>query len=133
MSLFAFTALLIATLLLELDRAAGTQFFNPHRGGSMMGIVSFGLWVHHMYATGLPELSMHSFAAASLMVAIASAVQIFAWIATLWGPQIRVWQEHQDREGFMKLHLQVTGLYWYFSVVAGAIVYATLYLSPYVL
>jgi cytochrome c oxidase subunit I+III len=54
-------------------------------GMIVMGFVSFGLWVHHMYATGLPELSMHFFAAASLMVAIASSVQIFAWIATLWG------------------------------------------------
>jgi cytochrome c oxidase subunit I+III len=49
------------------------------------GFVSFGLWVHHMYTTGLPELSMHFFAAASLMIAIASGVQIFAWIASLWG------------------------------------------------
>ncbi|HEV2295936.1 MAG TPA: cytochrome c oxidase subunit I [Tepidisphaeraceae bacterium] len=49
------------------------------------GFISFGLWVHHMYTTGLPELSMHFFAAASLMIAIASGVQIFAWIASLWG------------------------------------------------
>jgi cytochrome c oxidase subunit I+III len=49
------------------------------------GFLSFGLWVHHMFTAGLPELSMTFFTAASLMIAIASGTQIFAWIATLWG------------------------------------------------
>lgn len=49
------------------------------------GFVSFGLWVHHMFATGLPAFSMAFFTAASLMIAIASGVQVFSWIATLWG------------------------------------------------
>lgn len=48
------------------------------------GLLSFGLWVHHMFTTGLPELSLSFFSAASLLVAIPSGVQIFAWIATLW-------------------------------------------------
>jgi cytochrome c oxidase subunit I+III len=137
MIVFAFTTLLTATVLLELDRAMGTHFFNPLGGGNVLlwqhlfwffghpevyiafipatGIVSiitpvfarrplvgytlivvaivvtaflsFGLWVHHMYTTGLPELSMSFFAAASLMIAIASGVQVFSWIATLWGSQ----------------------------------------------
>ncbi|WP_425613575.1 cbb3-type cytochrome c oxidase subunit I [Anatilimnocola sp. NA78] len=54
------------------------------------GFLSFGLWVHHMYTTGLPELSLYFFAGASLMIAIASGVQIFAWIGSLWGqrPQL---------------------------------------------
>lgn len=47
--------------------------------------VSFGLWAHHMYTTGLPELSLGFFAAASLMIALASGAQVFAWIASLWG------------------------------------------------
>jgi cytochrome c oxidase subunit I+III len=51
----------------------------------LTGFLSFGLWVHHMYTTGLPELSLYFFAGASLMIAIASGVQIFAWIGSLWG------------------------------------------------
>ncbi len=47
------------------------------------GFLSFGLWVHHMYATGLPQLSLSFFNAASMAVAIPSAIQVFAWIATL--------------------------------------------------
>jgi cytochrome c oxidase subunit I+III len=56
----------------------------------LTGFLSFGLWVHHMYATGLPELSMHFFGAASLMIGLASGVQVFAWIATLWGRRPRL-------------------------------------------
>ncbi len=46
--------------------------------------LSFGLWVHHMYATGIPRLALSFFAGASLAVAIPSGIQVFAWIATLW-------------------------------------------------
>ena len=48
-----------------------------------MGFLSFGLWVHHMYATGIPHLGLSFFAAASVLVAVPTAVQIFAWLATL--------------------------------------------------
>jgi cytochrome c oxidase subunit 1 len=46
--------------------------------------LSFGLWVHHMFATNLPELGKSFFTAASLVIAIPSALQIFCWIGTLW-------------------------------------------------
>ncbi|MGE8941545.1 cytochrome c oxidase subunit I [Leptospira interrogans] len=48
-----------------------------------MAFLSFGLWVHHMYATGIPHLAQSFFAAASVLVAIPTAIQIFAWLATL--------------------------------------------------
>jgi cytochrome c oxidase subunit I+III len=51
--------------------------------------LSFGLWVHHMFTTGLAPAAMGFFTAASLMVAIPSGVQVFAWIATLWGARLR--------------------------------------------
>src|SRR5947208_16040597 len=47
------------------------------------GFLSFGLWVHHMFATNLPELGKSFFTAMSFMIAIPTAVQIFCWIATL--------------------------------------------------
>ena len=47
------------------------------------GFLGFGLWVHHMFATGLPQLGESFFTAASLMIAVPSGVQIFCWIATL--------------------------------------------------
>jgi cytochrome c oxidase subunit 1 len=45
--------------------------------------LAFGLWVHHMFATNLPELGKTFFTAASLIIAIPTSVQIFCWIATL--------------------------------------------------
>jgi cytochrome c oxidase subunit I+III len=46
--------------------------------------MGFGLWVHHMFATGLPQLGESFFTAASMMIAIPTGVQIFCWIATIW-------------------------------------------------
>jgi cytochrome c oxidase subunit 1 len=52
------------------------------------GFMSFGLWVHHMFAT-TAEVGKAFFTAMSFMIAIPTAVQIFCWIATLaTGPAI---------------------------------------------
>jgi cytochrome c oxidase subunit 1 len=48
------------------------------------GFIAFGLWVHHMFATGLPQLGLTYFTAASMIIAIPSGAQIFCWIASLW-------------------------------------------------
>ena len=132
MVIFAFPAVIIASTLLELERAFGWPFFLPEKGGdpllwqhlfwffghpevyviflpaaamvsmivpTMAGarlqahglvvmalvgtaFISFGLWVHHMYATGIPALSLSFFAAAGFAVSVPSGLQVFAWIAT---------------------------------------------------
>jgi cytochrome c oxidase subunit I+III len=48
------------------------------------GILAFGLWVHHMFVTGLPRLGESFFTASSMAIAIPASIQIFCWIATLW-------------------------------------------------
>ena len=48
-----------------------------------MGFLSFGLWVHHMFTTGIPHMALGLFSAASALVTIPTAIQIYAWIATL--------------------------------------------------
>jgi cytochrome c oxidase subunit 1 len=53
------------------------------------GFMGFSLWVHHMFATGLPQLGLSYFTAASMIIAIPSGVQIFCWIASLWRGQPR--------------------------------------------
>ncbi|MEO8308804.1 MAG: cytochrome c oxidase subunit I [Pseudomonadota bacterium] len=47
-------------------------------------MIGFGVWLHHMFATGLPALSLAFFSAASMVITIPSAVSTFAWIATIW-------------------------------------------------
>jgi cytochrome c oxidase subunit 1 len=48
------------------------------------GILAFGLWVHHMFATGLPRVGYSFFTAASMSVSIPTGLQIFCWLATIW-------------------------------------------------
>jgi cytochrome c oxidase subunit I+III len=54
------------------------------------GFISFGLWVHHMFTVGIPHLGLVFFAAASMIVAVPTAIQLFAWIATLWAGRPRL-------------------------------------------
>jgi cytochrome c oxidase subunit I+III len=46
--------------------------------------ISFGLWVHHMFTSGLSPVGMGFFAAASMLIAIPNGIQVFGWITTLW-------------------------------------------------
>jgi cytochrome c oxidase subunit I+III len=54
------------------------------------GALSFSLWVHHMFATPLPQLGESFFTAASVTIAIPTGVQIFCWIATIWSGRVRL-------------------------------------------
>jgi len=47
------------------------------------GFLSVGVWVHHMFATGISPLAVSFFSASSMAVALPSGIQVFAWIATL--------------------------------------------------
>ena len=134
MIITGFPPLILGSILLELERAAGWAFFDPTRGGDAVlwqhlfwlfghpevyiiflpaagvvstiipvfarrplvgyrwvvislvsiGFISFGLWVHHMFAVGIPAMALAFFSLASMLVAIPTGVQVFAWIATLW-------------------------------------------------
>jgi cytochrome c oxidase subunit 1/cytochrome c oxidase subunit I+III len=54
-----------------------------------IAFISFGVWVHHMFATGMPVQAMAFFSAVSLIIVIPSGVQFFAWIATMWRGRVR--------------------------------------------
>ncbi len=54
-----------------------------------VAFISFGVWVHHMFATGIPALALSFFSAASLIITLPSGVQFFAWIATMWKGVVR--------------------------------------------
>ncbi len=133
MIVFAMPPLIVTSLMLGLDRLAGTHFFHVAAGGEpflwqhlfwffghpdvyimlvpalgivsailpaavrrplagygvvsgslvAIAVISFGLWVHHMYAAGLPMLGMSFFAAASMMIAVPTSLIIVAWIYTI--------------------------------------------------
>jgi cytochrome c oxidase subunit I+III len=45
--------------------------------------IGFGVWVHHMFATGLSNVTYAIYAAASMLIVIPSGVQVFGWLATI--------------------------------------------------
>jgi cytochrome c oxidase subunit I len=52
--------------------------------------IGFGVWVHHMFTTGLPQFGTSFFTAASIMIVVPTGVQVFCWIATMWLGQVRL-------------------------------------------
>ena len=55
-----------------------------------IGFLSFGVWVHHMFAVGLGNAVDLVFAAGSLLIAVPTGIKIFNWIATMWGGSLRM-------------------------------------------
>ena len=49
-----------------------------------ISVISFGLWVHHMFTTGLPTSGMSLFTISSMVISIPSGIQIFSGLASLW-------------------------------------------------
>jgi cytochrome c oxidase subunit 1 len=57
--------------------------------GIAIALLAFGVWVHHMFATGLGNTVNSFFAASSLLIGIPTGVKIFNWLATMHGGAIR--------------------------------------------
>ena len=49
----------------------------------LVAFIGFGVWAHHMFATGISSTTLAFFAAASMMVVIPSTIQVFAWLFTV--------------------------------------------------
>jgi cytochrome c oxidase subunit I+III len=49
----------------------------------LVAFIGFGVWAHHMFAVGMATATTIYFAAASMIIVIPSAIQLFAWLTTL--------------------------------------------------
>lgn len=56
---------------------------------SVIVLLSYGVWAHHMFAVGLGMGANIFFAAATLLIAIPTGIKVFNWTATLWGGAIQ--------------------------------------------
>jgi cytochrome c oxidase subunit I len=53
-----------------------------------IGFLSFGVWAHHMLATGMNFTVYYVFALSTVLIAVPTGIKIFNWIATMWGGSI---------------------------------------------
>jgi cytochrome c oxidase subunit 1 len=56
---------------------------------ALIGLIGWGVWSHHMFATGLGPIADAFFTIVTMIIAIPTGVKIFNWVATMFGGQIR--------------------------------------------
>jgi cytochrome c oxidase subunit 1 len=56
--------------------------------GAFIAFVGFGVWAHHMFATGMGPFADAFFALTTMIIAIPTGVKIFNWIGTIWGGKV---------------------------------------------
>ena len=57
--------------------------------GIAIGFIGFGVWVHHMFATGLGPVANTAFGISTMIIAVPTGVKIFNWMGTIWRGDIR--------------------------------------------
>ncbi|MBK9180024.1 MAG: cytochrome c oxidase subunit I [Acidimicrobiales bacterium] len=57
--------------------------------GVAIAFMGFGVWAHHMFASGLGPVSVAAFALATMFIAVPTGVKIINWVATMWGGRLK--------------------------------------------
>jgi len=57
--------------------------------GAVIGFVGWGVWAHHMFASGIGPLSVAVFSLATMAIAVPTGVKIINWTLTMWGGKLR--------------------------------------------
>ncbi len=57
--------------------------------GIAIGFLGWGVWAHHMFATGLGPAALTAFGLSTMLIAIPTGVKIFNWLGTVWGGSVR--------------------------------------------
>jgi cytochrome c oxidase subunit 1 len=57
--------------------------------GIAIGFMGWGVWAHHMFATGLGPVAISAFGLSTMLIAIPTGVKIFNWLGTVYGGAIR--------------------------------------------
>jgi cytochrome c oxidase subunit 1 len=57
--------------------------------GVFIAFLGFGVWAHHMFATGMGPIADAFFALSTMLIAIPTGVKIFNWMGTMWGGSLQ--------------------------------------------
>jgi cytochrome c oxidase subunit 1 len=57
--------------------------------GVFIAFLGFGVWAHHMFATGMGPIADTFFSLSTMLIAIPTGVKIFNWMGTVWGGSIQ--------------------------------------------
>src|SRR6266566_4852719 len=55
----------------------------------LIGLISVGVWAHHMFSVGMTAMSNTFFVASTLIVGVPTGIKIFNWLATMYGGKLR--------------------------------------------
>jgi cytochrome c oxidase subunit 1 len=55
----------------------------------LIAFLSYGVWGHHMFATGMGPVADSAFSITSMLIAIPTGIKVFSWVATVWGGRLR--------------------------------------------
>jgi cytochrome c oxidase subunit 1 len=58
--------------------------------GIAIGFLGWGVWVHHMFTTGLGPVAISAFGISTMLIAIPTGVKIFNWLGTVWGGSVKL-------------------------------------------
>jgi cytochrome c oxidase subunit I len=56
--------------------------------GIAIGFLGFGVWAHHMFASGLGPMSTTAFGLTTMFIAVPTGVKVLNWLATMWGGRL---------------------------------------------
>src|SRR3712207_4313656 len=57
--------------------------------GIAIGFMGWGVWVHHMFVSGVGPISVAAFSLSTMFIAVPTGVKIFNWLGTMWGGNLR--------------------------------------------
>jgi cytochrome c oxidase subunit 1 len=57
--------------------------------GIAIGFMGWGVWAHHMFASGAGPVTVAAFSLSTMFIAVPTGVKIFNWVGTLWGGKLR--------------------------------------------
>jgi cytochrome c oxidase subunit 1 len=78
-----------------------------------IGFLSFIVWAHHMFMSGVNPFISNIFVIFTLIIAVPSAVKVFNWIATLYGGSVRFYTSMLFAIGFVSMFISggLTGIF----------------------